>query len=373
MHKKIVLYGQSDHDNFGDSLIYLEYINLLKRIAPEIEPMIYGCSNIFSDRLVNENASFGIIPLGAPLPSDVLAHIFVPGGYFGCPDLTDIMWQKNWAKKNIISHAIRSSLSAPAPRLIHGVEFGPRLKPIVFGKIKSLLMSTNKKRIYSRNSGSSDYANKNLGVSPNTLPDFILGCSIEPPKEALFELGIHATGKVFGNNIFAKNFRKCLLQSILKRDLNKVCIFSDQKIKPEHTPAIFATTELLEAHGINVQTRNYEGISETLKTISECKTVITTKLHVGVCAIVYKNKSICFSSHPKLYRFYKDNGLVERIESYFLSTNHRKITKILQTLDADWEEYSNQQLIKNLNSTGNEYLKSLSDFLNGIAHETRTP
>ncbi|MDF6297193.1 polysaccharide pyruvyl transferase family protein, partial [Escherichia coli] len=89
-----------DHDNFGDSLIYYCYLSLLKEMGHDAD--ILNASEQFTGRinflgLHVKNVDTKNIKT---IEHNYNGVIFIPGGYLGCPDFTDVLWQKKWVKSD---------------------------------------------------------------------------------------------------------------------------------------------------------------------------------------------------------------------------------------------------------------------------------
>lgn len=168
---KFLLVGQADHDNFGDSLIYYCYLSLLKEMGHDAD--ILNASEQFTGRinflgLHVKNVDTKNIKT---IEHNYNGVIFIPGGYLGCPDFTDVLWQKKWVKSDYFKSIFDTIDKLSIPIYIHGAEVGPFAKPIVFKYFKNVISSSNK--VFVRNSGSASYIKTTMGIDTAVLPDFI--------------------------------------------------------------------------------------------------------------------------------------------------------------------------------------------------------
>src|SRR5690606_1554026 len=86
---------------------------------------------------------------------------------------------------------------------------------------------------------------------------------------------------------------------------------------------------------LNWYIHKYTTPEDTLKFISTCRVVVTTKLHVAITSYALGVKPIGISKHPKTKRFFKQVGL---------STNHFDLDDIL-------DEEKRKQVLGCINET----------------------
>ena len=368
MQKKILIAGQADHDNFGDSLIFSMYLKLIRQITPESITKILHPSQIFIERLNNDNETATSVLLNQKGDIDYDADyiILVPGGFLGCPDITDPAWQIKWINKSYIKRILEAISKASKATLVHGVEIGPFLRPLVAKPVRTFLRGSFIKKVYSRNYAGANYAQKYLHLDASVIPDFVASVTCFYPEDtsvlSTYDLGIHATGKIFSDNILARNFLSDIESSICEAKIKSVMIFSDQAIPPTHKNSINSFCARLREKGVESTVKDYEGILTTLTNIRSCSTIITSKLHVGVCGLSYSKKVISISSHPKLSRFYDDSGLSEFNTNYFFSSRKFKRELIVRILEMGNSEYFSGYKNNSL-EVYSKYKSSLVDFL----------
>ncbi|MBC9185494.1 polysaccharide pyruvyl transferase family protein, partial [Escherichia coli] len=348
---KFLLVGQADHDNFGDSLIYYCYLSLLKEMGHDAD--ILNASEQFTGRinflgLHVKNVDTKNIKT---IEHNYNGVIFIPGGYLGCPDFTDVLWQKKWVKSDYFKSIFDTIDKLSIPIYIHGAEVGPFAKPIVFKYFKNVISSSNK--VFVRNSGSASYIKTTMGIDTAVLPDFIFSLKHFVnigKKEKLFKLGIHITGKVFANNFLSKRFMSSLIEVINERKIGSVLLFSDQIIPQRFKNAIDEFRQNVNAN-TRLEVRDYDDMASVISNASECDTIVTSKLHVGVTGLVFGAKVLCIASHPKLKRFYQDNNLSEAYLNYFLTSNYHKKEELKKMLDATFGDYQSTSLEDNIKNT----------------------
>lgn len=368
---KYLLVGQADHDNFGDSLIYYCYLSMLREAGHDAD--ILNASKKFIDRIVYLNMPVSSVTDKniSKIQSQYDGVIFIPGGYFGCPDFTDIMWQKKWIKSDYFKSVFENIDKLSIPVYVHGAEAGPFAKPLVFKYFKNVICTARK--VYVRNVGSSLYIENNMKVKSDVLPDFIFSLKnffkeIESKKK--FKLGIHITGKVFADNFLARKFMSTLIDVINDNKIESVLLFSDQNI-PERFRKSLAFFKNSLDNTVNLEIRDYDDMSSVILNASECDTLLTSKLHVGVTGLVYNAKVLCIASHPKLKRFYQDNKLSKYYLNYFLTSVKTKKEKINEVLNISFDKYQSEVLKNNIDNALSIYKKTLDGIVSDSLQEVK--
>ena len=366
MIEKLLLVGQADHDNFGDSLIFSMYMRLLNKNQPSLEIYLWKPSDIFIKRLTDDNLTVrSLSSVSEVKTAGVRLVVLVPGGFLGCPDITDIFWQLKWIKSSYIQQALLAVEEINVPTMVHGVEIGPFLRPLVSVHVKRFLSLPVVKNIYTRNTSGKKYAKNKIDIDTEVIPDFILGVSNfykYPDKESSsFELGLHATGKMFAGNYLAEKFLDGIGQFIENKKITSILIFSDQVAPAHHIEFIEKFISKYSQKNVRVEFKNYAGINEILKNISLCENIITSKLHVGVCGLSFGKKVVSITSHPKLVRFYKDINLQKYSINFFTSSTSSKIRLIDSVYSVTNDEYFSD--MKSVDNVADIYRDNLNIFL----------
>ncbi|HFP9247340.1 TPA: polysaccharide pyruvyl transferase family protein [Raoultella ornithinolytica] len=368
---KYLLVGQADHDNFGDSLIYYCYLSMLRDAGHDAD--ILNASNKFIDRIAYLNMPVNSVSEKnlAKIQSRYNGIIFIPGGYFGCPDFTDVMWQKKWIKSDYFKSIFESIDKLSIPVYVHGAEVGPFAKPLVFKYFKNVICTARK--VYVRNLGSSLYIKKNMNIQSEVLPDFIFSLKKffgEMESNKKFKLGIHITGKVFADNFLARKFMSTLIDVINGNKIDSVLLFSDQNIPDRFRKSLDFFKNSLD-NAVNLEVRDYDDMPSVILNASECDTLLTSKLHVGVTGLVYNAKVLCIASHPKLERFYQDNKLSQYYLNYFLTSVRTKKEKINEVLNVSFDKYRSEVLKSNIDNALSIYTKTLESIVSDSLQEVK--
>ena len=324
---KIGLIAQTDHDNYGDILIVAIYIDWINEIFNQ-QPIVFNPSQIFVNRLTELNCSFQAEHDLTSFSKKIELGIFCGGGYLGRPDYSDIFWQIKWKKNPIFLLVAKELLKSNKPYYLEGAEIGPGLKPFVIKDAKKII--NNARSVCTRNLGSFEYLNRNFNnKKTDYVPDVVLNIpQIEKYSKALksekkHELAIHMTGKILASNPISQNYKKILIKSIKNNNIKNILLLNDQPYNEERKDQVFKFAETLQLIS-DIEIAEYDGVIPTMIQISSAKKLITSKLHLGVTALLSKSDSLCIASHPKLYRFYKDIGKENDYVNIYQTTNNKK-------------------------------------------------
>jgi polysaccharide pyruvyl transferase WcaK-like protein len=320
---EILLVGQADHDNFGDSLIFAVYVAKLNALG--LRPKIVDATPIFIQRLAELGLS------SDPLPRERIgttkgpsAAIFIGGGYLGQPELSWIRWQYKFIRSGAFLDTSNRLREASIPIYVEGPECGPYYGPIIKNHIRSVMKGA--RSIAFRNTASQADA-KGLGLhDAEYIPDVVLGSMgfLFPDMSSTGEshsLSVHATRKLFSDHWVARRHRKLLSAVVADQKFDSVSVIFDQAIT-----SIEANARVwLEGLGVSTtQLLRYEGVEPLCRHLATASHVVTTKLHVGVTALSLGKRVACISSGHKNRRFYNDAGLPNAVvDFYFTSTAHK--------------------------------------------------
>lgn len=326
----IGLVGQVDHDNFGDILILAIYVNWVNEIfgAP---PIIFNPSEIFAARLEQMGCRFTKTSSLAEFSKKSDVAVFVGGGYLGRPDYSDIFWQLRWRKNRTFLRVAEHLINSNTPYYIEGAEIGPGLRPLVHKDAK--LIIENAKGVAARNTGSMKYLRAQFSPRDfDYVPDVVLGLkgqetgiSLPSTLDKTFDLAVHATGKVLADNILSQRYRKAIFKFIEMHKIGKIMLINDQPYSSNRREELDRFHGNLETLGCQVEQRAYDGVVRTINDISKVKFLITSKLHLGVIALLFDAKVACIASHPKLKRFYDDAKLGGAYCNFYTSGFSRKL------------------------------------------------
>lgn len=327
--KTVGIVGQVDHDNYGDILIIAMYIDWTKEAFQSL-PVVFGASDIFSHRLRQLGCDFHVVSSLNDFVDSIDVCIFAGGGYLGRPDYSDILWQFKWLKRPTFFNIARVLRANKVPYYIEGAEIGPGLFPFVLGHAKYIV--ENAESVATRNLGSYKYLTDNF-KQENTVyvPDVVL-CAKEMgyfsrcnrPLGDKIELGIHATGKVLADNYFSKAYRGVLLNYIKDRSIANVMLINDQPYSDTRKFQLNCFADELDRVGVDVILADYDGVDTVVGNVSRAERLITSKLHLGVTALLLGSKVACIASHPKLKRYYADIKAEECYVDFYLSGTKSK-------------------------------------------------
>jgi len=330
--KKIGLVGQVNVDNYGDVLIFYMYAKSINDLGHKC--YLYNASDKFVYRLEELGISITNYRKLEEFIGEIDFSLFIGGGYLGRPDYSDILWQKRWLEDKYFYNIAKSLNENGIEYRVEGVEVGPGLKPFVHKYVSEIL--SNAKNVCVRNSQSLQYIIENFkNINAEFVPDIVLSIDrffprvMTPFKNREYDLCIHVSGKVFGENFLSKNYRKLISKFVNQNKIRSVMVLSDQKIKSEHLPAIHDFVS--EVKNCKVDIVDYNGIASIIDNVIRCKTVITSKLHLGVTGLVYGCNSVCIGSHPKLKRFYQEIGYGENYINFYSFSGGLKYRAIYRT------------------------------------------
>lgn len=361
--RKVALHGSYYGDNFGDTLLVLEYIDWLKELEE------YSHEDVFlpfaSDKvrkLVSVSQKKGIRSI---IASELV--IFIGGGYLGEPPQR----QGVWSYRLIVRHLSIAFLTyiLRKPYIFIGVGAGPLSNKLA--KKLTVFLCNNSKKLIVRDEESRDYL-INYGVDNNKIDvtvDSVLTLrqrdvnqeakaelrkkyKINPKEQIL--IGIHLLVSDDKDN------KLKLILSDLKTYCNsleeyKIVVFKDfHKENYDYLAYSMIKQEFVEDKVILAE---YESPEYLIALIDELNVLVTTKLHCGIVANCLGKYTISLSAHNKTIRFYKQLGLLDRHVA-FEEYCQGKLIDMLSEYNPNVEYYENvPENIRNLaNKNKNEFL-----------------
>jgi len=265
------------------------------------------------------------------------AAVMGPGGYFG-ERRHD---QKSWNTRFRLYHGnfYRLVKLMRVPLFIHGVGVGPLSDPVSRDLARQIfdyadLVNVRDKESYDYVLGLGTAAEK-VGVYPDVALTLTGSDFRQKNSDTDLDFSGSAKPKVVGlhlplpKNLSPAAVSNCLDQIkaliFLRPDL-RFLILKDgprQKISSEIRDVVLSSGRAEET--------TYIGPHRLLQDIARCDAVVTTKLHVGICASALGVAPLSLYSHPKVLRFFNEIGrldfcedvlsvrkrwLVERFESH---------------------------------------------------------
>ena len=309
MRKSIAIHGAVYGRNFGDIIIIETVLKSLARSGHCDVSIPMGFSRFID--YINRGSNV----VGRNRYPSVI--IFGPGGYLGQPRYNTLRWNIRFMMYH--GFIILASFLFRIPVVIHGTGVGPATFHPVRLLMKLLFMRAE--RIHVRDVESSNYVKELYkGVNEDiltfggdvalALPHFY---GIEPIdiNHVAGVIGIHMpVGDKIG---FPDELADDLLTFVAKHNECKFNILHDGPAQEVHSKL----KGLLSFE--HVSNFKFEGPEELISQINQCELIITTKLHVGICAYALGKKIISTYTHPKNKRFFqqierRDNSVF--IEDY---------------------------------------------------------
>lgn len=292
--QKIALHGAVYGKNFGDILIQkilldnIEQSNLFETYFP------LGI-NRFTKTL--NKKPLQIFSFKRPK-----AIIFGPGGYLGEPKYKSL----RWVARFIFYHgfAILYSIIFRIPIYVFGVGAGPIKNPFVRMFVYLLIMRS--KVVFVRDEFSQSFLTKLVSNKKEIIATcdvaYSLGHNIENPNLSnnLDSVGLHVP--VADRIGMPKEFLEDIILWVTENPNTKFYLLHDGPMQKIH----LKLEKLLKL--TNFTEISYESHSKLLQDISKLDMVLSTKLHVPICAYAMGVKAISAHTHPKNIRFFKQIG-----------------------------------------------------------------
>ena len=308
MHKKrhIALHGAVYGENFGDVLISQILADHVRK-ATEADVFFPFGRKAFAN--VSKEQTGRIWKLAFAKTA-----IMGPGGYFGERRHDQAAWNKRFQFYH--GGFFRLVKLLRRPLILHGIGVGPLSDPISRELARRIFDYAG--LINVRDQKSKDYV-LGLGISEqkvNIFPDVALTLKREnvTSKKMTFETGPQDTSskKVIGLHL---PLPETLSADVFENIVNQVRdLISSQ---PELRFVILkdGPRQIIHPDMVNViqgsdrsEDKPYTNPKGLLNDIAHCDAVVTTKLHVGICAAALGVAPISLYSHPKVQRFFQDIG-----------------------------------------------------------------
>jgi exopolysaccharide biosynthesis predicted pyruvyltransferase EpsI len=326
-YTKIWAHGAHYGQNFGDILITSILVKWIEKKFDTTVELPLSLSR-FSNYL--DKKSLAVLKLKVP---DKI--FFGPGGYFGEPEYNT----RRWNIRFVFYHGalILFSRLFNIKTVVYGVGVGPVSNPLVYFLIK--LLFKRSELVCVRDEQSLNYTIQHFSSNAKMYPDIALNLlsiyeigqkSIKNPIHEK-NIGIHLP---VGDSIeFPIQLADDLSQFIGANPNWKFVIIYDGP-KQRLNQAL----EVILALG-NVEEERFVSVESLLTTISNLDIILTTKLHVGICAYALKVKSLSIYTHSKNIRFYEqiDNSYAcIGLHEYETSS----LIKLIGSVDCDFEYFS---------------------------------
>jgi polysaccharide pyruvyl transferase WcaK-like protein len=304
--KKVLLHASYFSPNFGDVLLWRTTLDLVKQAFPIGDVVRSNLPEAMVDVYDSEKET-------RPLASgeNVELTVFAGGGYFCPPAKGRLKWHiRNYFKRH--RSALKTAAAGKKVAFV-GVGFGPlgrspmarAVKAIPPGNVSlALLRDTESLEFFK------DYCQAPQASTCDDLAFSYLSENAEkrwPIDGDPNLLGIHmgAAADLPYQELFLKT-----LGELKKRNKWRYRIFVDC----DNEKARACIPMIKEIVGSDCQIVVFkDSLDYFLKSIKECGLVITTKLHVGICASAMRVPVLASPAHIKTARFYSKINLKRAI------------------------------------------------------------
>jgi polysaccharide pyruvyl transferase WcaK-like protein len=304
---KILLHASYYSPNFGDVLLWHTTLNLVKQAYPNSEVMR---ANLPDDLQCVYDSRMETRAL-APLEATDLT-VFAGGGYFCPPAAGKLKWHaRNYFKRH--RKALKAAAASKKVAFI-GVGFGDLGRSFMAHAVRSI--PTDRVSLALLRDGESleyfkDYCQvPNAGICDDLAFSYLSGTGgqrhqVEADPDLL---GIHM-GAATANMPYHKLFLATLAE-LKKRNNWRYRIFVDC----DNAKARACLPMIKEIIGSDCEIVVFkDNLSAFLDSLSECGLVMTTKLHVGICASAMSVPVLSTPAHIKTARFYRKINLEQAV------------------------------------------------------------
>lgn len=292
----VAIHGSYFCRNFGDTL-------LIRMMCDRVSEQV-GRENVYLAVKANdaEQREIGYPVLPKEKRTEVTHLIFSGGGYFGEPN-DNVVRKIKWGLRNYKRHFSWLSTFGCAKIAIIGVGVGPITNIFYRRAVRRLINNAeirlvrDKESIYfAKKHGASDV---NLGLCVDMA---LMVPKSERPRSSV---GLHI------GNLKASKIK--LVISALFSKYGAEVEYHVIKDSPGviSSECVDAYTEMSRQHGIELILHDYIDYHELLRDLERYELVVTSKLHVGICAIAQGARVISVPVHEKTPRLYKQLHLEE--------------------------------------------------------------
>lgn len=332
---KVCLHGTSRNHNYGDVLLMAIYKFWIEEIGAEV---IMDMANPYY-------AEYLKVEHSVPIKEAVNKADFVVyggGGYFGEPRDPSLRWRVKF-----VLHHLMPGILARMKRKPYGI-FGVGFGPINNWTIRKIAMCVvNGAKVVSvRDDESRDYLKKygfkgKIYVNPDSA------LSISDVESQYYTKKQSTNGRrrialhipLDGGKDY--DIIRPVLLSFLKEIQNSLldvdfCFLVDHGIGEKCYQYKFFDA-LRDDLQVDWQIKQYTVPEETIKFISTCNVIITTKLHIAITSYALGVMPIGISKHPKTKRFFKQVGLSPNHFDLYDILDEKKRKQILNRICSNEE------------------------------------
>lgn len=344
---KIWLHGAHYGENFGDILITQIMLNKIRKSQTGQVELPLSISRFAKYVSVKP---LTILSVFAPK-----MIIFGPGGYLGEPGRLRLKWLFRF----IFYHGllILYSKAFSVPTAIVGTGVGPCNNLIVKRLVKLLLNNAfyvsvrdmESKEFVDQLSGSSNQVSVHPDVAFGLGQLFKMGAS----KRVEGTVGLHFP---VSNEDISKELEHDVLTFVKQNSDKRIKILFDGP--KQHLKRADILNKILEYK--NVEMCEFISVNELLKNIAESEVVVTTKLHVGICAYALKTRVVSLYTHPKNIRFFKQIRQERYCESLSSYQSGSLTDLIMEAMSEDNYFIMHENLLAREREGNKEFIASMS-------------
>ncbi len=288
----IYLHGSLNNRNFGDELLVILLARKIKAHIPNAK--IYIKANEASYKEINSHIDVcRINRIFSFRKIDLI--FFGGGGYFGGPSYMRSRWDISFFMRFLPIAIARKMFSINV--VVYGVGVGPIPSYINRLVVKSLLNSSLS--TFVRDSLSKDYI-KSLGCNSGIVSDLVSNKLIFKGTQSI---KIHKS--IILHNVNSVKFMNEILR--LMPNEYHIKIIYDSSKKFDHDECI----ETLKRKNIAYSIEPYVNTDMILEEIAASELVVTSKLHVGICATTLGVPTVAIPKHIKIHRYYEMMNLTQ--------------------------------------------------------------
>lgn len=281
------IHGATYGDNFGDVLIHNILANeLAQRGVATRWPLS-------AKKFRNHQKALGWAPRTPRLTPSV-GLVFGPGGYLSYEkDAVSFAKHSAWNRR-FYGYHLPALLSANGvgKTAFFGLEIGP-----VPGRVPNAMIHAaveSAQLVAVRTPASARWLMETWGVNASVIPDVAL--YLRPPSGDARESGVSALLHVGDARLWRTDAR-------VQETLHRLSKDFDSEIITDTSRLMRATWNAIEDAESRSRLRPYFGAGELLRKIAHAQVVVTTKLHVSICAYALGVPVVQLAQHPKTLRF----------------------------------------------------------------------
>lgn len=285
--KLLDIHGAIYGDNFGDVLIH----NILaKELAQRGLAIRWPLS---APKFRDHQKALGWVPR-TPRLTLPAGMIFGPGGYLSAEKCASSSAEHSAWNRRFYAYHLPAMLASHGlgETAFFGLEIGP-----VPGRIPNAVIRAVVEKaafVAVRTRASARWLREAWGVTARVMPDVALnlsprsGCAPESAAGALLHIGDSRLWRTDAR--LQETFRR------LSGDFRTEIVTDTSRL-------MRSTRNAIQDSELRIHLRPYKGVAELLRKIGNAEIVVTTKLHVSICAYALGVPVVQIAQHPKTIRF----------------------------------------------------------------------